>query len=111
MIIALTAIKESFMLAFFHCDYFVSRRRISRTLPQHPIDPRNHQIRIPLLEDHRGPQLDHVVERPVRAGQNAQVAEAVDGVGGLLGRRFERLAVPDQLEAEEEAGSSDVSED
>ncbi len=48
---------------------------------------------------------------PVGAGEDGEVAETVDDVGGLRGGGGAGFAVENEIEAEEEAGAADVADD
>jgi hypothetical protein len=47
--------------------------------------------------------------RAVGAGEDAEVAEAIDDVRGLIGGGSASIAVVDKIETEKKAGAADVA--
>ena len=67
------------------------------------------KIRVGPRENQRGTQLDDVVMRPVCAGQDATLAQAVDDVRGLLGSGFAGRAIENQVHAEKKSQASHIA--
>ena len=67
------------------------------------MEPLDEQVRVVLGDDEGRAQLEDVVVRAVGAGEHAALAQALDDVDGLRRGRLQRLAVPDELDPEEQA--------
>src|SRR5271170_5622172 len=61
------------------------------------------KIGVGLRENQRGTELDHVVVRAIRSGEDAAFAQAIDDVRSLLGCWFACRAIEDQVYAQEKA--------
>jgi hypothetical protein len=61
-------------------------------------------------KNERRTKLDDVVVGAVGAGEDAEIAETVDDVRGLLGGGSTRVAMVDEVEAEKETGAANITE-
>src|SRR6267378_7313556 len=68
------------------------------------------EICVRFRKDQRRAQLDDVVVRTVRAGEDAAVAQPIDDVGGLERRRLSRLAIEHKINSQEKSGPAHVTD-
>ena len=64
---------------------------------------------VAFTEHHWWFDLDHIVQRPIRAQQHAAVTHCIDQLMGLLGCRLLRRAIVDQFNAKEKPLAADVA--
>src|SRR5208282_1762829 len=78
---------------------------------KHAVQSVHEKIRVRFRKNQRRPKLEHVVIRTIGPSENATVAEPVDNVAGLPPRRRSRLAIDDQIDAEEQAHPAHISDE
>jgi hypothetical protein len=86
-----------------------SKSPAQKILPQDLIHSLRQAVRVGPVEAEEWLDLDHVLERPVGAEQNAVLAHAVRRVTRLRGGRLQGLPVPDHFEAAEQAHAAYIA--
>ena len=77
--------------------------RLGRIFFQDFLERVDEEVRIALRKNQRRTELDDIVMRAVRAGEDAAFAEAVHDVRSLVGCGLASLAIEDQIQPQEQA--------
>src|SRR6266850_6648572 len=70
----------------------------------------NEEICVRLRKDQRRAQLDDIVVRTVRTGEDAAIAQPINDVGGLERRLLPRFAIQHKIDSQEESGPAHVAD-
>src|SRR6266850_3894339 len=78
--------------------------------PENIVQGLGEEICVRFRKDQRRAQLDDVVVRTVRAGEDAAVAQPIDDVGGLERRRLSRFTIEHKINSQVKSGPPDVAD-
>src|SRR5882724_8409438 len=78
--------------------------------PENIVQGLGEEIRVRFRKDQRRAQLEDVVVRAVRAGEDAAIAQPVDDVGGLERRWLPRFAIQHKIDSQEKSGPAHVAD-